>query len=422
MFAIVAVGRNPKAAGEEMKSSGRHLEHVVEDLDALHVTVGHCRRAMLEDIRELDDRGIWRTNGCRDMAEWVAGHFRISRWTASQWVRTAHALEDLPRTASALASGELCLEKVMQLTRFVTRRDETVHVKWAGRVTPGAVRKRADRAEGASRDKAEAKHRARHLQYWWTVDENLWIEALLPAAEGATFVKALDRLADRTAAHPDVEDAEGRDATIDERRADALVAMASRTIASDPDVDRATVIVHAELADLLAGTNGAEIENGPILHSEVVQRLVCDGRLQTVVYDGERKPIGVGFTTNQIPLSLRRMLWRRDDGCVFPGCAQRRFVHGHHIVPWPKGPTDLDNLVLLCKVHHDLVHIHGWKVFLGDQGSVGWLRPDGSQYEPGLKLSVLDPEPDPVVGGRSRALSQGKLALEDRGPPLAAGF
>jgi hypothetical protein len=119
---------------------------------------------------------------------------------------------------------------------------------------------------------------------------------------------------------------------------------------------------------------------------------------------------------------LRRLLWKRDGGCVFPGCAQRRFVHGHHIVPWPKGPTDLDNLVLLCKVHHDLVHIFGWKVFLGDQGAAGWLRPDGSPYVARPKLAVLAPGPAPVVEAPGGLTRQEALPFQDRGPPLAAGF
>ncbi|MQA99058.1 MAG: DUF222 domain-containing protein [Actinobacteria bacterium] len=395
------------------------MDQIVDHLDAMHVTVGTSRRAMLKDIRELDARGIWRTSGCRDMAEWVAGHFRLSRWTASQWVRTAHRLEELPRTAAALESGRICLDKTVELTRFVTLKDESTHIKWAARVTPRAVRRRAERAEAESRGKVEVAHRERLLQYWWTVDDKLWIEALLPAAEGVTFVKALERLANQTAGHPDDEADDGREVTIDERRADALVAMASHRIASDLDPDRATVVVHAQLADLLAGINGAEVENGPILHSEVVERLVCDGRLQTVVYDGELKPIGVGLTTNQIPRWLRRLLWKRDGGCVFPGCAQRRFVHGHHIVPWPKGPTDLDNLVLLCKVHHDLVHIYGWRVFLGDRGSAGWLRPDGSPYNPGPKITIVDAEAASEAAPLSQ--NQDRLILEDRAPPTAAG-
>jgi hypothetical protein len=54
---------------------------------------------------------------------------------------------------------------------------------------------------------------------------------------------------------------------------------------------------------------------------------------------------------------------RRDRQCRFPGCANATFAAVHHIVPWSLGGgTDLDNLVLLCKHHHGLVHRNGWSM------------------------------------------------------------
>ncbi|WP_297545627.1 HNH endonuclease signature motif containing protein, partial [Amycolatopsis sp.] len=45
---------------------------------------------------------------------------------------------------------------------------------------------------------------------------------------------------------------------------------------------------------------------------------------------------------------------------------------GHHIIFWILGgPTDLDNLTLLCERHHRLVHCGGWEVRMG-----GDARPD----------------------------------------------
>jgi hypothetical protein len=352
-------------------------------------------------------------------------------------------LEQLPRLGRALADGSVCLDKVVQLTRFVTPSDERYHIRWARRVTPGAVRKRAERHERAQREKTEEKHRARHLRWWPTVEDNLWVEALLPAAEGALFVKTIDRIADTLPEHPDRElTEEGREGTLDQRRADALVALASRSAAADDDVDRSMTVAHVQLDDLLKGL-GAELENGPVIDADVARQLICDGRIQTVVYEGPR-PIGSGYTTQLISPKLRRLLRHRDGGCVFPGCDQKRFVHGHHIVPWPKGPTNLDNLVLLCKFHHDLVHRYGWRVFLGSEGTAGWLRPDGSPYEPGVALlgaedegaetddadvdlddlfelrelePTLDLAPaDPALGlGPDRA-----AAVGERGPPVGA--
>jgi hypothetical protein len=57
----------------------------------------------------------------------------------------------------------------------------------------------------------------------------------------------------------------------------------------------------------------------------------------------------------------------------------------HHIVPWkPGGRTDLDNLALLCKHHHGVVHRNGWSMsgnaneelrFAGPGGRVMVSRP-----------------------------------------------
>lgn len=57
---------------------------------------------------------------------------------------------------------------------------------------------------------------------------------------------------------------------------------------------------------------------------------------------------------------LRRALEHRDRCCAVPGCGATRGLHAHHIVHWEDGgPTDLDNLVLLCPFHHRLHHFGG---------------------------------------------------------------
>ncbi|HEX4161700.1 MAG TPA: HNH endonuclease, partial [Acidimicrobiales bacterium] len=44
------------------------------------------------------------------------------------------------------------------------------------------------------------------------------------------------------------------------------------------------------------------------------------------------------------------------------GCTNVVFTNVHHIKEWKpdRGPTDLDNLVLLCVHHHGLVHSNQW--------------------------------------------------------------
>ncbi len=45
------------------------------------------------------------------------------------------------------------------------------------------------------------------------------------------------------------------------------------------------------------------------------------------------------------------------------------------------GPTDLDNLILLCGFHHRFVHEHGWTIHDQD-GKPVFAKPDGQAYPP----------------------------------------
>jgi hypothetical protein len=147
------------------------------------------------------------------------------------------------------------------------------------------------------------------------------------------------------------------------RRADALVALASASSAQDHDPDRATVVVHAELGSLVSQSANAELERGPVIHPATALRLACDCRLQAVLEDRADHALGIGRTSPVVPRWLARQLLKRDRGCTFPGCGATAFLHAHHIVHWLRGgPTELDNLTLLCSYHHKLVHesAGGW--------------------------------------------------------------
>jgi hypothetical protein len=54
------------------------------------------------------------------MAHWLAMRQGISQWKARRWIAAAHALEHLTDLARALSSGELGIDKVVELTRFAS--------------------------------------------------------------------------------------------------------------------------------------------------------------------------------------------------------------------------------------------------------------------------------------------------------------
>jgi hypothetical protein len=155
--------------------------------------------------------------------------------------------------------------------------------------------------------------------------------------------RALEHLADELPVMPGEEDVCHADA----RRADALVALASTSLAADPEPDRASVVVHAPLEALVSGEAGCELESGGLIHAETARRLLCSGRVQAVIENGQGHPVGVGRMTREPSAWMLRQLRYRDSECRFSGCGARRFTQAHHIVWWERGGrTDLDNLLL----------------------------------------------------------------------------
>ena len=76
----------------------------------------------------------------------------------------------------------------------------------------------------------------------------------------------------------------------------------------------------------------------------------------------------MGRKTRTIPTSIKRALLQRDTTCRFPGCCNRVFVEGHHIVHWANGgETSLENIVGICSFHHRFVHEYGYRVELDER-------------------------------------------------------
>jgi hypothetical protein len=368
---------------------GTHPHHELDDdgliavADALNRHIAAAQTALLEVIAEVDRRGAWRDSGARDLAHWVSIRYGMSWWKADRWVKAAADLLDLPAVAGALESGQLGIDKVVELCRFATPERERDLVEWAADATCATIRRRADLEVRAATDETLEFERNRSLRYWYEDGgRRFGLEASMPSAQGAVVAKALSRAVDQIPVMPAEHDA----AYIEARRADALVALCSQRIAVDADADRATVVIHASL-DALEGRRNAETEHGAVMPPEALQRLACDARVQVVAENDAGDAVGFGRTRREPSAAMLRQLRHRDRGCRFPGCGSTAFANAHHIVWWSRGgPTDLDNLLLVCAFHHRLVHEHGWRVERAPDGRVRWFRADGSRYRGGPEL------------------------------------
>lgn len=353
-------------------------EEIIFELDSIHVSAGELWLRRLQGFAELDRREVWEADGCIDMAQWVAGRYGFSCYRANRYIGAGHSISKLPLISEALSDGSLEVDRAVELCRFATPETEEGILEWAEGKTWGQVKWKADLETKPSMEEAQEIDKQRSLHHWWEAGGAvLGISGRLPAAEGASVAKALDRIADQLAASPeDYGD-------IEERRADALVLLAKQRLADDGDRDRTTVVVHADIETLTLKDKHVSLEGGGKIHPAILERLLCDCSLQTVLHEGGQ-PVGIDRISRNVPPKLMRLLRWRDKCCTFPGCEHKRFVDAHHIKWWIEGGlTNIDNLALVCSFHHKLVHEHNWKVELGPFGKVRWFRPDGSEYRPG---------------------------------------
>ncbi|MGZ5349814.1 MAG: hypothetical protein ACXWZU_06335 [Actinomycetota bacterium] len=257
-----------------------------EAADLAHVALGRAHRDLLAALVGIDRSAAWETEGARDCAHWVQMRYGISLWKAERWVRAAHELETLPAISDALATGLLSIDKVAELTRFATFDDEDGLVRWARRVPAGAIRHRADVERRRDALEAQVTERARSLT-WRHDDDRFEMHAELPTTDGEAVRAAIERMVECIPAMP------GEDGDADARRADALVALCRSGGSAEAELRPATVVIHARLDGLVEGTHGCEAEYGPALAPTVVERLMCNARMQTVVEDA-RGEVGPG--------------------------------------------------------------------------------------------------------------------------------
>jgi Domain of unknown function (DUF222)/HNH endonuclease len=112
-------------------------------------------------------------------------------------------------------------------------------------------------------------------------------------------------------------------------------------------------------ADLVARAI-AERRHHPRLSPALRDLLLCDCDISRVIVAGRSEVLDVGRATPTATAAQWKALVVRDQHCQHPGCDRPpSHCQAHHIRHWARGgPTDLDNLILLCWHHHRERHRH----------------------------------------------------------------
>lgn len=181
----------------------------------------------------------------------------------------------------------------------------------------------------------------------------------------------------------------------DQLTVDAVVAAIGGGDHADRVPEITVLIDYRTLIDGLHTRGICETDNGVPLPVSTVRRLCCDAEIVPVVLGGAGETLDVGTSKRVATRAQRRALRAMHGTCVHPDCTVSfDACRIHHIIPWQSGgPTDLDNMVPVCELHHHLVHEGGWGLTMTSDRVATWTRPDGVHHHTGNTIDRYSGSP-----------------------------
>lgn len=346
-------------------NSGLDKERLGERVAGLAGRINAATCELLGLIAEADERYLW--EGFPSCANWLSYQCGMGPGTASEHLRVARALGDLPLIRAAFGEGRLSYSQVRALTRAPVEVGEQVLLDLAVHATGAQLERlvRGMRKVASAEDEDEAAMR-NHAE--WRVDHDgaLVLRARLTGEEAAAVLAALDRAYESS-----------------ESRVAALVGVAQAASAGLPSVagDRGTVTLVADVAAvqeavaLIAQVEGmtehssaedsrgeADIRwepTGVAASTVTLAMMMCDRSVDIATRLADGSLVDLGRTRRRPNARITRAVLRRHHhACAVPRCGARRHLHLHHVRHWSLGgPTSADNLVPLCRAHHRAHHL-----------------------------------------------------------------
>ncbi|MBM4491181.1 HNH endonuclease [Prescottella equi] len=391
--------------------TGLDICHAIEQLEALRAAT----------VAEIDERAVsFDTLGFRSVKQWLAANTLLEVPAAARILALGRMLARQPEIADAFNAGEISAEHAALIGKFC----ETPPRGMPNEALGSCRKVLLDAASGPAATTTTVRTCISRLERIFESDElppsedternefhasktlngRVAVKGDLDAVTGEMLLTALSAL---TKPRNPMDDPAGA-RTPARQRADAFAEILRRYLDSGEAPieggERPHLSLHVNAADLArseadhewVGSDGdpdlfgdKDIARMPHLGSlsiATARRLACDCHLTPIVMD-DGVPLNLGRTSRTVSKKQRRALVARDHGCAFPGCGTPpAHCEGHHVKHWADGgPTDLDNLALLCRYHHQLLHHSHWEVHIGPDRRP-WFTPP----------STVDPYKKPV--------------------------
>ena len=326
-------------------------------------------------VAEALETGAWDVAGIRGPQHWVAWKTGFSPARSKQVVHIASRSAALPVTIGAFTNGELAIDQVAVVAKYVPAHNDAEAAELAKHATVMQLsRSLASYWKGAPTPVADTEPISPEPQdtvhAFFDDDARYKIHANVSTERGAVVDSAFE---------------EARNALFHTGRkdvtwADALEEICLRslgTIKSATRSDRYRVVVHVNEHGgwLNAGARLADGALKDILSNPIIQPL----------FERDGRPIALGRSRRVVPYRLAELILDRDRTCRNPACHSTRGLEVHHLVHWTDGgPTNPANLGCLCRhCHRD--HHKGKFGITGNAeqpSGLTFTKPNGDTIEP----------------------------------------
>jgi hypothetical protein len=352
---------------------------------------------------------VWTEGGHKDAASMLGALEGVSAGQARATLANGRSLDELPATEEALRHGELSAPKLAELcgAGVLDPDRESELVAGAAGAPLDAVKERCrrSRATSVARDPMAATRRIRAGRFFasWTDAEGAFcFKGRDTADRGAKILQHLGHAAtvlekDRRAeggtgsAGPDPEADPEATGPISQRAlwADAFFALATQQGAvrptpaeqrpddpsgsDQPSADALGIITRPPTCTTMVRVDVEALFRGEALPGELCEidgqgpipvpmaRDLANDSFLAVLFHRAGDIRAVSHLGRTINAALRTALVYRDRTCVVPGCGMSQGLEIDHVTPISEGgPTELENLALLCYHHHQEKTHGGW--------------------------------------------------------------
>lgn len=370
----------------------------------------------------------WQREGARSPADWLAKKTGSTVGDARGALETAGKLADAPATEAALRAGALSGRQAEAIAKAAAANPESEQrlLDMAGHQSLQKVRDECARVIAAASDmeaRRARQHRDRSYRTWTDASGAACGAYVLPAEWGAELNRIVKPFID---AAFDQARREQRRESSEAYAADGLLAMARASAGGSASggVTSGGAVVPLGADDGDGGGDGDSGDGGPtpapaptptprtgerkhpavvVVNLESLQRgwvegdemceipgvgpvslsaareLLTDGLLRIVIRDGVNilNVTHAGRCASDVQYTAIQV--RQRGACLKPSCrrpiAQIDHIEGYTIT----GATSLDDLGGLCKFCHRLKTTEGHTYRRNDDGSITWVRPDGTE-------------------------------------------